>query len=159
MPDQKFDVLVTIGEDPQRQMQNEIKQLFGLVGRREARPANVLMLAVAAPKAPGLKVHADNDQRANGGGFAGSGMVGSGAMSLQNTGILQFISNLQGYFDEPIVDRTGLTGDYDITLHWPRASDAKSRAEAVKTAMLNQLGLTLSPGIEQTEMLVLEKAP
>lgn len=46
----------------------------------------------------------------------------------------------------------------DITLRWPKADDDVSRAEAVKTAVRDQLGLALEPARESMEVLGVDKA-
>lgn len=157
VPDGKYDVLLTIGEDPQTQLQAEIKKLYGLVGHLDTRTRDVLELTVASADAPGLKPHPE--ATVSDGGSGGGGMVGMGKMNLQNTSIPQFISNLQQYFDKPITDHSGLTDRYDISIQWSRSADPQSRAPSVESALKDQLGLELTPATESRQVLVMEKAP
>jgi hypothetical protein len=52
---------------------------------------------------------------------------------------------------KPVVDQTGLTGNYDFTT-------GPFGPEEINHAFLDQLGLELVPGREPIEMLVVEKA-
>lgn len=153
-PDQKFDVLITVTEDPQGQLQLEIKRLLGLVGRHVTRHQDVLYLSVARPGASGLKVHLTDADVGN----AGGGMSGDGVIKFQNASMRQFIGNIRGYFDMPIIDQTGLTAGYDISLRWPKALDGVAQEDAMKASLLEQLGLALTPAQEDTDALVMEKA-
>ncbi|HEY1743206.1 MAG TPA: TIGR03435 family protein [Granulicella sp.] len=64
----------------------------------------------------------------------------------------------------PVVDKTGLTGQYDFTLHWtpvdpgPGAAptDAAEQGPSLFTALEEQLGLKLTPAKEQIEVIVVD---
>jgi hypothetical protein len=56
-----------------------------------------------------------------------------------------------------ILNRTGLTGTYNVNLEWPRCADQATEAQAVQTALYYQLGLQLVPAREKVRMLVVEK--
>jgi uncharacterized protein (TIGR03435 family) len=58
----------------------------------------------------------------------------------------------------PVLDRTGLTNNFDVELKWERKND-DSRKDSFKKAVLDQLGLELVPTNMPIEMLVVEKAP
>jgi uncharacterized protein (TIGR03435 family) len=65
--------------------------------------------------------------------------------------------------DRPVVDRTGLAGNFDITLNWaPDASAAAPAASdptpAILTAVREQLGLKLQAAKELLEILVIDHA-
>jgi uncharacterized protein (TIGR03435 family) len=61
--------------------------------------------------------------------------------------------------DRPVVNRTGLTGGYDVALEWradlsdPNAGDGVSFFDALK----QQLGLKLTPGKAPVEVIVVDK--
>jgi uncharacterized protein (TIGR03435 family) len=57
----------------------------------------------------------------------------------------------------PVVDQTGLTQNFDIDLTWNEQGGQDSNHEALKQALLNQLGLELVPDSQPIEMLVVEK--
>ena len=50
----------------------------------------------------------------------------------------------------PVTDRTGLTGTYDMTLNWTTSGD---KAETIRTALEQQLGLELVPVSTPVQML------
>lgn len=58
----------------------------------------------------------------------------------------------------PVVDQTGLTGRYDLTLHWNVSLEPESgdTAAAFHEALRNQLGLELKPTHAPIEILVID---
>jgi uncharacterized protein (TIGR03435 family) len=66
---------------------------------------------------------------------------------------------LEDYLGAPVFDRTGLTGNYDLMLGWNAQTNAASEQETIRQAIADQLGLSLVPGRESVEVLVVEKAP
>lgn len=66
----------------------------------------------------------------------------------------------------PIVDKTGLTGQYDFTLRWTPVDPAPGAAStdssepwpSLFTALEEQLGLKLTPAKEQIEIIVVDSA-
>ena len=57
----------------------------------------------------------------------------------------------------PIVDETGLTGSYNLDLRWKVKTDPNANQEALKQALIEQLGLELVPVHKAVEMLIVEK--
>jgi uncharacterized protein (TIGR03435 family) len=66
----------------------------------------------------------------------------------------------------PVVDKTGLTGQYDFTLRWTPVdnssaaapTDAGEQWPSLFTALEEQLGLKLTPQKEQIEVIVMDSA-
>jgi uncharacterized protein (TIGR03435 family) len=58
--------------------------------------------------------------------------------------------------DRPVVDRTGLTGLYNISLQWDDAPAADSDRGSIFTALREQLGLRLEPRKEPVEVIVVD---
>ena len=64
----------------------------------------------------------------------------------------------------PIVDKTGLTGQYNFTLHWTPVdpspgtapTDPGEQGPSLFTALEEQLGLKLTPAKEQVEVIVVD---
>jgi uncharacterized protein (TIGR03435 family) len=88
------------------------------------------------------------------------------------TTIHEFAGPLEAILDKPVVDKTGLTGAYDIDLQWDpagmyvdrpsTASYAPSSAEApsapsIFTAVEEQLGLKLVPSKEKLTVFVVDQ--
>ncbi len=66
--------------------------------------------------------------------------------------------SLEGYFGVPVLDRTGFTGRFDIDRTWSEPDWQHHNLEALKQALLGQLGIELTPSREPVEMLVVAKA-
>ena len=77
--------------------------------------------------------------------------------SFQNQSITNLIQNLQPEFGQPILDRTGLTGNYDVSLD-VTYGNGTSESDALRQALPAQLGLELTPGREPLDVLMVEKA-
>ena len=69
----------------------------------------------------------------------------------------QLVSLLENALKTPVVDETGLTNRYDVSLEWKQASWDKPDLEAVKKAVRKQLGLELVPGERPIEVLVIDR--
>ena len=59
-----------------------------------------------------------------------------------------------------VIDKTGITGRYDFTLHWSRPDDlvngAPSEEPLIFTAVQEQLGLKMIPSVAATKVLVID---
>jgi uncharacterized protein (TIGR03435 family) len=157
-PTGRFDVLMTGPDGSPRKLQEEIRKQLGYTGRHETRETDVLVLSVAEPNAPGLKPNL----LANGSGYSSRARAGTAGsrtgMTLQNAQLSSLIGNLQFQFGQPILDHTGLSGAYNISVQWAPGADAASREAAIKAALRSQLGLDLASSRQPIDMLVVENA-
>jgi uncharacterized protein (TIGR03435 family) len=64
---------------------------------------------------------------------------------------------IEKYLKVPVVNRADLTGRFDVDLKWNEQVEGQN-PDAFKEALLDQLGLELTPSREPVEMLVVEKA-
>ena len=73
--------------------------------------------------------------------------ISYGKISGHATPISILADHLQGAVDSIIVDKTGLTGQYDVFLHWnPSDKQGSDSTEpSFFTALEEQLGLRLKP--------------
>jgi uncharacterized protein (TIGR03435 family) len=86
--------------------------------------------------------------------------------SLGERGTMQGLANrLSGYVDRPILERTGLKGDYDFVMRWTPMTQSSSAAAAASdpgisifAAFESQLGLKLEPKKGMVEVLVVDHA-
>jgi uncharacterized protein (TIGR03435 family) len=145
-------------------MRSLLEERFQLKVHRETRALSVFLLSVAKG---GSKLRSSSagprggpiSTRTNA-GSAGGEIVASGV------GIALLADALTSEVGRPVIDKTGLTGRFDINLKWsPSASgNARSRSgsldpqSAVFTAIREQLGLNLEPGTAAVEMLVIDDA-
>lgn len=86
--------------------------------------------------------------------------------------ISQLVPSLARFLGRTVVDKTGLTGKYDITLHWtpddmqlaqlppdgPRPPTTDSGGPSIFTAIQEQLGLKLESQKGPVEMIVIDRA-
>ena len=110
--------------------------------------------AIEAPSAEEQKANPDKYKK-------GSMTMGDG--TYEGTGVLvrSLASQLANVLGKPVHDATGLTGLYDITLHFrpeEAGSDDKSDAPSVFSAVQDQLGLKLLPGKGPVQTLVVDAA-
>jgi uncharacterized protein (TIGR03435 family) len=175
MPSGPFEVLVTVPTDPRGALRYEITRQFGLTGHFETQQRDVLVLRIASPSAPALKVN-------HSGGADHSISVGPGKLTLVNFHISgqvapipgappgaplmntnsddSFVRALGGYFlGVPVIDETGLTDAYDIQLQWDPKLQGDDSIKAIEQAVHDQLGFDLVPDRRSVEMLVVEYAP
>jgi uncharacterized protein (TIGR03435 family) len=130
--------------------QAEVKRKFGLIGKIETRETDVLLLTVKTPNAQGLKP----------GSYRGkvSERVDAGRLVINYQRLYSLAGLLEEYLAFPVIDKTGLTEPFDIDLKWNEQDLQHRSPDALKQALLDQLGLELVPGRESIEMLVVEKA-
>ena len=127
--------------DKSRQMmQRLLADRFQLTFHRESREMPVYVLAIASKNGAQLTAKGLQESAPD----AKSGMrVGFG----QNSQILatksnmeRLVTQLSGGMDRPVLDKTGLNGDYDFKLEWS-VGGANSDAPSIFTALQEQLGL------------------
>ena len=153
-PTDRYDFISTLPQGSAAALQAELKRKLGFVGHREMRDMDVLVLKVRRSNAPGLKPPIDgrNDGCSRGRYHCDNAPLYSD--SAHFPGITRF---LEEYFEMPVIDQTGLTQNYHIDLKWNERWGQDPNHDALKQALLDQLGLELVPGREPVEMLVVEK--
>jgi len=86
--------------------------------------------------------------------------------------VAQLVPTLARFLGRTVVDKTGLTGKYDITLHWtpddmqlaqlppdaPRPAVSDANGPSIFTAIQEQLGLKLESQKGPVEMIVIDRA-
>jgi hypothetical protein len=134
LPPGHFDFISTLPSGSPEALQQEIRRKFGLVAELETKETDVLLLTVSSGNAPGLKPTAN------------------GGYSIDSLRML-----LEDYFQVPVLDQTGLAGNFDMEAKWNRPFKGQNQ-DALKRDLLDQLGIELVPSRESVEMLVVEKA-
>jgi uncharacterized protein (TIGR03435 family) len=81
--------------------------------------------------------------------------AGVGELVMQEATIRQFLDYLESIAGGRIEDRTGLTGDYDLTLSWSRGNSDVERP-SIFTALQEQLRLKLEPTRGPVDVLVID---
>jgi uncharacterized protein (TIGR03435 family) len=139
-----------------RMLQALLEERFQLKLHREIRemPVYALVVAKNGPKLHAAKVEGETEI----GGADGHRFSGKGVTMKMFAGAL---SRSQPW-DRPILDMTGLTGAFDISLDFARddgAAPADSAAgPSIFAALQEQLGLKLEPRKSPMEVLVIDSA-
>jgi uncharacterized protein (TIGR03435 family) len=187
--DDKWDILAKAPADApqvQEQMQLRLRSLledrFKLKAWREMREMPVYELVVARSdgklgpqiKPSGDECAAQGRARDAGvappplppGGFCGT-RTSNGTVSMKGVPLSNFVRNLGGTTGRFIIDKTGLTGPFDLDLQWaPDQPGAGPTAQpgaqldgvSLFAAMQEQLGLKLEAKRAPVEVLVIDSA-
>jgi uncharacterized protein (TIGR03435 family) len=153
LPARRYDYIACLpgGETVNKKtLQEAVKRKFGVVGKTETRNADVWLLKVKFPNAPGLQI---NTSGKNGNGFW---PVSSELFRGWNEPIFGLAIGLENEANVPVIDETGLTNRFDFDLNCSQTALANTNWEAINGA-LGKLGLELVPSREPIEMLVVEK--
>ncbi|MBU6402344.1 MAG: TIGR03435 family protein [Verrucomicrobia bacterium] len=127
-----------------------VETAFGLVGTRETKEQDVLLLAVAKSGAEHLRPTVST-----GGSSCRST---AGVMEGINVPIGTLAGNLEGLLQKPVLDETGLTDRYDFELNCEVKDASHPNLVAVAQAVREQLGLELTAARRPVEVLVVDKA-
>ncbi len=159
-PDKKL--LESLSEDQYRAMRQPIlTDRFDLKFHREKKVLAVYELVVMKD-GPKFKATTEAEEKSD----TGVNGVRAGGISVHNTQLTatgvplsSIADTLSGQLHRIVVDKTGLTGKYNLMLHWtPDDAPANGDASAptLFTAIQEQLGLKLRPGKEEVEALVID---
>jgi len=143
-------------------LQKLLADRFQLTFHHEQREMPVYALTVAKG-GPKLKTADPSEPH-------GSGCQHLGVCSFQNDPLQHFARWLQLVMDKPVVDKTGLAGNFDFSLTWtpdesqftsmgihvPPPMDNPNASPGLFTALQEQLGLKLEPGKTSAEVLVID---
>jgi uncharacterized protein (TIGR03435 family) len=128
------------------ELQKLITRQFGVKGVMEMRNADVLVLRPA----PGGPIHFKVSHSMP------HGMAikpGEASFAAYEQPIGTLVGELQGRFKTSVVDETGLTQEYDYSIHWD-----KTNLDSLKKSLVDQLGLEVVPTNMPIQMLVIKKA-
>jgi bla regulator protein BlaR1 len=155
--------------ETQQMLQALLAERFRLKFHRETRDLPVYALIIAKS---GFKLH---EAKTSEPGPEGAGLGGSrGSATAQRVPIALLVHLLSEQVGRTVVDRTGLTGNYDFTLKWSPdqgtpmftgadggqlpadAAQPDSSRPSIFTALQDQLGLELESQKSSVEMLVID---
>lgn len=147
-------------EETRRMLQNMLAERFGLRIHRETdqRPAYALTVAKDGPKFKPAEQGSTNVR------------VTGNSISLERGDLVRMTQLLSSALGRPVVDRTGLTGLYDLSLKWddapvPEGGVTGLNVPAVPgndhgsifTAIQDQLGLRLDSQRIPVEVIVVDR--
>jgi uncharacterized protein (TIGR03435 family) len=87
----------------------------------------------------------------------GAASATAGRLTVTNQPLSDIAGFLESEFNIQVIDRTGLTNRFDIDLKWKETDLQHPNLDALKQALLDQLGLELVPGREPVNLLIVEK--
>lgn len=148
-PREQYDAVSTLPRNNARALREVLKNRLGLVGRRTMKDVGVLVLKVRQPNASGLNPP-----------IVGSGddWWGAGEFRCGDLDLSSLAGYLESYLGKPVINETGLTANFHIDLKWDYSGSRETDPDALKQALLAQLGLELVPGHQTVEMVAIEKA-
>ena len=138
----KFDVIVTITNQPKEALQSEarkfLKQQFGLAWHQETKDAEVLVIRAKDPQLLESKTSADFPH---------------------SKAIPELVGELENYFSLPVIDETGATNRYDKNLELVPARWVNGRTTDLdaNNQFLASYGLELVPTKRAQAWLVMER--
>ena len=157
---ERYDILAVTGDgtaltDESRRayLQNLLAERCGFSFHRETREIRAYSLV---PLTNGLKVVA----------HAGPGEysmrvqpTGDGRRRLQSTrgNLPRLAEILTGQLGELVIDRTGLSGEYDFTLEWVPNPNEGVAGASLFTAVVEQLGLKLESGKRTMDVIAIDR--
>jgi uncharacterized protein (TIGR03435 family) len=74
-----------------------------------------------------------------------------------NQTLAGFAGSLRSPAGRPVIDRTGIQGNYDFTLSYARDGDTVSQLPSLFTALQEQYGLRLEKAKVPLEILVIDQ--
>ena len=169
--EEQFDITAQPGGEGQptpRQWRMMVRKLlvdrFKLSAHVEKRSISVYELTVRG--APRSLAPAPGDPRRP----ANLAMRAQGRFAASNASMGDFAGELGAFLDRPVVDRTGIQGQYDFTLAWTIDEFQSARLKAFPlpqrsdtdvpnlfTALREQLGLQLDTANAPAEVLVIDR--
>jgi uncharacterized protein (TIGR03435 family) len=152
LPPGKFDFIANLSTGSAVALQQAIKKDFGITARRETLETDVLLLTLKTSDSINLKVSASKNQKE-----WGMRVTAGGKFGLVHEPISWLALYLEQKFKMPVLDRTGLKENYDLTVEWDEPDWHKPNLTGLKQSVLDQLGLELVPSREPVEVLAVEK--
>jgi uncharacterized protein (TIGR03435 family) len=134
-------------------LQTLLKQRFKLAEHRENRVLPIYELVVGK-NGPKLKA-------ADPAGRKGTSS-GGGKLTATKVTMADFAYELSRQLNRPVIDKTGISGAFDITLHYSRDEDSAPADPPLSTAIQETLGLKLESTKGPIEVIVvdhIEKSP
>jgi uncharacterized protein (TIGR03435 family) len=153
MPGGFYDYIANLPNGSRDALAAEVRTKFGLIGRRETREMEVLLLQVDRPDAPGLNPGTPPTGRRL---RQGSPIV-QGTVYYQNQPMSKLAARLESQLQIPVIDQTGLTGNYDMILPENFAALTREQSAKVNQVLRDELGLKLVSNRQPHEVLVIAK--
>jgi uncharacterized protein (TIGR03435 family) len=160
LPGGFYDCIANLPSGSHEALQQLVRKKFGLVGKYEMRDLDVLRLEIDRSGAPGLKPGTPPPP-----GPRPPSRIINGIVYYKNRSLSELAAILERRLEFPVVDETGLTGNYDLDVpsefggpNVPGKTGASpQRIEEARAWLQNELGLKLVPNRQPHEVFVIEK--
>ena len=126
---------------------------FYLVVHRETRVVPVYALIVADT---GSQLRESPPGSSSPGRMRTLSIQGKGRLAGNDVPLSGLVDYFARQLDRPVLDETGLTGQYDFTLQWTPDAPSGSLVPSLSTALDQQLGLKLEQRVSPVEFLVID---
>ena len=150
-PPGRYDYIANVPPRSREALGEEMRKKLGIVGRVETVETNILFLRVSRPGAAGLvpsQTHIFD---------ISSSRQGNEFKVKINAASADTIAKLvEQRYPFPIINQTGLNGQYDINLTYGINTDPQH--DVLKQTLDKELGLELIPGTAPVKFLFIEKA-
>ena len=133
-------------EEVKPRLQALLQQRLKLMTHRQAKELDGYALVVASG-GPRLRPSI---------GASGPGTISPGGMRFANASMASFARVLSSPLGRPVVDKTGIKGNYDIELRYAPNGTANSNQPSIFAALQDQLGLALEPQKVAVQILVID---
>ena len=153
IPEGRFDLMLTLPQDPTKALRQEIRKQFGFIARHENIETNALLLTVkdadllAAHRSKlGNRKHYHRD---------------TAFETFSNFPISKLAWYCEWWFQTPIILQSGCSGNYDFRRPVYQSisyEEANAKTREFVREELEDMGLELVPATTAVEMVVVEKA-
>lgn len=151
-PTNNFDFIVTTAS-PRQRLQKAIHSTFGYTADKETNDADVLALKVVNLDSPGMTVSSPDEKE--------NTSFKKGKLYITHIRLKELAPGFEQILKIPVVDETGLTNYYDVSLDWNGSMwmrlQNESTARPLVDKILKDWGLGLEPDTASIEMLVVKK--
>ncbi len=137
------------GDAARLMVQAVLVERFHLVVHREAKPMAVYAL-VQEPKGAKISASANSEE----GSCTGGPSLQIRSIRCDGVTMLHFTSPLTFYMDAPVVDRTGMTGLYDVQVDWDGNTKLDTPPALIRSVA--KLGLKLERRKEPMPIIVID---
>lgn len=151
-PTNGFDFVVTAAR-PRPSLEKAIRESLGYTADEETNDTDVLALKIADPALPGMTVSAADEKQGT--------SFKKGKLLVNHIKLAELTPAFEQFIKTPVVDETGLSNYYDVTIDWSGAIwmrlENGSTARPVVDKILKNWGLDLEPDTAPIKVLVVKK--
>lgn len=150
-PTNSFDFIVTTST-PRKSLQKALRSL-GYTAQKETNDADVLALKVVDRSLPGMTVSSPGEKE--------DGKFKNGKLYITHIQLKELTPGFEQILETPVVDETGLTNYYDMSLSLSGAIMMRLQTESTARPSVDKIlkdwGLALEPDTAPIEVLVVKK--